>query len=221
MLTGPSRILCGNRWDYLPIFSQIIQLRGYTELNGLETWDRWARGFKVLACSYMDRTVRYLLDVLLIGWKIHRSFFFCLFSRLFSGLARAGGIWISLLSQPLWEPVIYATCSHVTLPKLPEALAIPVLSWGTAGCVPVYVMMHAKRQTVTQRVGMGACFVQVALLIPSSELNPTSFPVTAPHSLSLQWCLKQINCNETSCLSCYSIYRINSFHFIAINTPAL
>lgn len=67
----------------------------------------------------------------------------------------------------------------------------------------------------------GGLFVQVALLLPSSELSPTSFPVTAPHSLSLQWCLKQINCNETSCLSCYSIYRINSFHFIAINTPAL
>lgn len=97
MLTGPSRVLCGNRWDYLPIFSQIIQLRGYTELNGLETWDDW--GFKVLAYSYTDRTVRYLLDVLLIGWKIHRSFFFCLFSRLFSGLARAGGIWILLLSE--------------------------------------------------------------------------------------------------------------------------
>lgn len=93
----------------------------------------------MLAGSYPDRTVQYLLDVLLIGWKIHLSYFLKIFSQghfLRFGKARrvskhpsflrsqSGRVYWKLLRRL----VIYTTCFCVVLPKWTEAC------WQSAYC---------------------------------------------------------------------------------------
>lgn len=62
----------------------------------------------MLAGSYLDRTVRYLLDVLLIGQKIHLSYFFYFFSRSFSEVWQGQeGKQVSQLSEiSTWQSVL-------------------------------------------------------------------------------------------------------------------
>lgn len=119
----------------------------------------------MLAGSYPDRTVRYLLDVLLIGWKIHLSYFFYFFLKvIFWGLGRTVSKCPSFLrSQPgrvywklLWWLATYTMCFHVVLPKWTGAC------WQSAYCPGMGILQCGPAHAVPPswlsiRVGDSAC----------------------------------------------------------------